>query len=139
MLGSLDISIRQIRSEMGLSQSKLAALVGVSVRAIQSYEQGWREPSEIAERMILLMLIAHRNGANLPLIRCWEHKECAKCVRESCIAYNTRQGHLCWLLTGTVCEGERCKTWSEKLRMCLACSFLQTLLTRKPTTGGKEE
>ena len=41
MLGSLKIRVQEIRAEMGLSQSELAGLAGISIWAIQSYEQVW--------------------------------------------------------------------------------------------------
>ncbi len=47
MLPLVNVGVREIRLEMGLSQSQLAALVGISSRAIQSYEQGWRQPSRL--------------------------------------------------------------------------------------------
>ena len=128
MLGSLKISVQEIRAEMGLSQSELAGLAGISTRAIQSYEQEWRQPSELVERMLLLLLMAHRHGARLSGFRCWKQKACSPGVREKCIAYVTRQGHLCWFLTGTMCEGQRQESWSDKLRLCLDCSFMQGLL-----------
>ena len=128
MLGSLKKRVQEIRAEMGLSQSELAGLAGISTRAIQSYEQEWRQPSELVERMLLLLLMAHRHGARLSRFRCWEQKECSPNVREKCIAYVTRQGHLCWFLTGTMCEGQRQESWSDKLRLCLDCSFMQGLL-----------
>ena len=125
-MGSLKVSVREIRAEMGLHQSELAGLVGIRSRAIQSYEQEWRRPSEMVERMLLL--IAHRRGAGLSRCRCWEQKACSPAVRAQCIAYVTRQGHLCWFLTGTLCEGARQRTWSDKLRLCLDCGFMQDLL-----------
>lgn len=128
MFGSMHLDVGMIRSEMGLSQSELAAMVGIGTRAIQAYEQQWRRPSEMVERMLLLLLIAHRNGAKLSRMCCWEHKECSPEVRSRCVAYVTRQGHLCWFLTGTMCEGIRQKSWREKLEACLACSFMQGLL-----------
>ena len=99
VLGSLKISVQEIRAEMGLSRSELAGLV-----------------------------VAHRHGARLSRFRCREQKECSPGVREKCIAYVTRQGHLCWFLTGTMCEGQRQESWSDKLRLCLDCSFMQGLL-----------
>ena len=128
MLGSLKINVREIRAEMGLSQSELGALVGISSRAIQSYEQEWRQPSELVERMLLLLLVAHRNGTRLSRFRCWEQTECSPGVRKRCIAYAARQGHLCWFLTGTMCKGQRQESWSDKLRLCLDCGFMQALL-----------
>lgn len=35
-------SIKQIRKTLGLSQSELATKLGMSTRAVQSWEQGWR-------------------------------------------------------------------------------------------------
>ena len=138
MLGSLKISVREIRAEMGLSQSELGGLVGISSRAIQSYEQEWRQPSELVERMLLLLLVAHRNGARLSRFRCWEQTECSPDVRERCVAYVARQGHLCWFLTGTVCKGQRQEYWSDKLRLCLDCSFMQELFRpAKATTHAR--
>ena len=128
MLGSLKMSVRGIRSEMGLSQSELAGLAGIGSRAIQSYEQGWRQPSPMVERMLLLLVMGHRNGGALSRFRCWTQKKCSSDVREKCIAYVTRQGHLCWFLTGTMCEGQRQSSWSDKLRLCLDCGFMRRLL-----------
>ncbi|MDO8588018.1 MAG: helix-turn-helix transcriptional regulator [Armatimonadota bacterium] len=122
------LDVKTIRAELGLSQSALAALAGVSMRAIQSYEQGWRQPSEMVERQLLLLLVAHRNGDQLARARCWEAKECPPGVRDHCIAYLTRQGHLCWFLTGTMCQVGKLQRWDQKLQMCLACSFMQSML-----------
>jgi hypothetical protein len=113
---------------MGLSQSELGGLVGISSRAIQSYEQEWRQPSELVERMLLLLLVAHRNGVRLSRFRCWEQTECSPGVRKKCIAHVARQGHLCWFLTGTMCKGQRQGSWGDKLRLCLDCSFMRGLL-----------
>ena len=77
---------------------------------------------------MLLLVVAHRHGARLSRFRCWEQKECSPGVRERCIAYVTRQGHLCWFLTGTMCEGERQKSWRDKMRVCLDCGLMQRLL-----------
>ena len=50
--------VRCIRQKTGLSQSKFAALLGVSVRTLQDWEQGRRAPSGAART---LLLIADRN------------------------------------------------------------------------------
>lgn len=47
-----------IREQTGLSQPRFAALLGVSVRTLQDWEQGRRSPSGAART---LLLIAHRN------------------------------------------------------------------------------
>ena len=128
MLGPLKISVREIRAEMGLSQSELGGLIGISSRAIQSYEQEWRKPSQLVQRMLLLLLMARRHGAEMSRFRCWEQKACSPVLRGQCLAFVTRQGHLCWFLTGTMCEGQRQRSWSAKFRVCLECRFMRGLL-----------
>jgi len=145
MIEPSHLDVRAIRDELGLSQSELSALVGVSTRAIQSYEQDWRSPSEMVHRMLLLLVIAFRNGNQLARARCWEARECLPEIRNQCIAYLTRQGHLCWFLTGTMCQGQNKKTWDQKLHECLECCFMQSLLEppadvigmQKPCCQGK--
>ena len=51
-------SVASIRESIGLSQSKFAALLGVSVRTLQEWEQGRRAPSGAART---LLLIAQKN------------------------------------------------------------------------------
>ena len=130
------LNLKDMRAELNLSQSELAAMAGISKRAVQSYEQGWRKPPHTVERILLLMLIASRNGNNLATYCCWQHKECSPEVRSKCIAYVTRQGHLCWFLTGTMCEGQRQNTWADKLRLCINCSFMQRLLSPHAAENG---
>lgn len=51
-------AIADIRGKAGLSQSEFAELLGVSVRTLQDWEQGRREPSGAART---LLLIANKN------------------------------------------------------------------------------
>jgi putative transcriptional regulator len=51
-------SVGTVREKTGLSQSKFAQLLGVSVRTLQEWEQGRRAPSGAART---LLLIAARN------------------------------------------------------------------------------
>lgn len=55
-------SVTEIRERTGLSQSKFAALLGVSVRTLQEWEQGRRAPSGAART---LLMIAAKNPAAL--------------------------------------------------------------------------
>jgi len=50
--------VSDIREKTGLSQSRFATLLGVSVRTLQDWEQGRRMPSGAART---LLLIAHKN------------------------------------------------------------------------------
>lgn len=46
--------IRKIREKTGLSQSRFAELLGVSVRTLQDWEQGRRAPSGAARTLLLI-------------------------------------------------------------------------------------
>ncbi len=124
--GSLDI--KAVREELDLSQSEFADLLGVSHRTIQSCEQEWRKPSASLERATLLLLMAHRNGKSFGKTVCWKETDCLRERRDNCMAYLARQGHLCWLLTGTLCQGIRLRNWPDKLALCLKCDFFHQLL-----------
>mgnify|MGYP001812042531 FL=1 len=50
--------VAEIRQNVGLSQSRFATLLGVSVRTLQDWEQDRRMPSGAART---LLQIAHRN------------------------------------------------------------------------------
>lgn len=51
-------SVGDARAKVGLSQSEFARLLGVSVRTLQDWEQGRRQPSGPAKTLITL---AYRN------------------------------------------------------------------------------
>jgi putative transcriptional regulator len=51
-------NVASIREKTGLSQSRFAVLLGVSVRTLQDWEQGRRAPSGAART---LLLVADRN------------------------------------------------------------------------------
>jgi putative transcriptional regulator len=51
-------AVAEIREKTGLSQSRFATLLGVSVRTLQDWEQGRRAPSGATRT---LLLIAHKN------------------------------------------------------------------------------
>jgi len=54
--------VASVRAKTGLSQARFAALLGVSVRTLQDWEQGRRAPSGAART---LLLVAHKNPAAL--------------------------------------------------------------------------
>lgn len=53
-----DPDVAVIREEYGLSQSKFAALLGISVRTLQNWEQGRRHPQGPA-RVLLRVAAKH--------------------------------------------------------------------------------
>ncbi|MCI5210180.1 MAG: helix-turn-helix domain-containing protein [Candidatus Electrothrix sp. ATG2] len=48
------------RKKLGKTQKTLAGLLGVSVKAVQSYEQGWRSVPLHIERKLYFLLVNRR-------------------------------------------------------------------------------
>jgi len=59
--------VAQIRAQYGLSQAKFAALLGISVRTLQNWEQGRRQPQGPAK--VLLQVASEHPNALLDLVR----------------------------------------------------------------------
>ncbi|MFG1691448.1 helix-turn-helix domain-containing protein, partial [Gemmatimonadota bacterium] len=100
MADETHIDLKAVRTELGLSQAELADLIGVSQRTVQSCEQSWRKPGPAVEKAVLLLLLASRHGADFGINVCWETLDCSDDERGGCLVYQSRQGHLCWLLSG---------------------------------------
>lgn len=126
------VDLKAIRKELGLSQAALARLVGFSTRAIQSCEQGWRTPGPQLEKSAILLLMAHRKGGRLSEFRCWEVMDCKPERCGECITYRSGQGHLCWYLSGTLCQSHKEQPWEKKRGTCVKCKLFQTLLAPEP-------
>ncbi len=65
-------NFKDIRAKLSKTQKELAQLLGVSIKAIHSYEQGWRKIPHHVERQLLFLLsrtiMANGKQANA----CWD-------------------------------------------------------------------
>lgn len=118
----------QIRHHLGKTQKQLAQLLGVSIKTIQSFEQGWRNIPVHTERQALLLLAlkSSRMNNHRP---CWEVRKCSMKIRKDCPAWEFNAGHMCWLINGTICQGEVQRTWSRKMQICRKCTIFKSVLT----------
>lgn len=114
-----------IRKKLRKTQKQLAALLGMSLKTIHSYEQGWRSVPTYIERQ-LYFLVIHQRGRNNELVPCWDHKQCSQ--KEDCPAWEFNAGHLCWFLCGTLCECTHDSSAKEKLDVCKKCEIFQSLI-----------
>lgn len=115
------------RKRLGLTQKELAQLLVTSLKAIHSYEQGWRNIPDNVERQ-LLFLISGREKSASSSKPCWSVKKCPPERKEQCPAWKFKAGHLCWFINGTICEGQVHKNWSEKIQICKTCEVLKPIL-----------
>ncbi len=118
----------KIRTTLGKTQKELSKLLCVSVKAVQSYEQGWRNVPSFVERQLLLLLAIKRFSGNTPK-PCWEIKDCPTDWRAKCIVWELKAMHFCWFLNGTYCQGKTNSSWEDKIKLCRGCKVYMDMLS----------
>ena len=112
------------RKKIKKTQMQMATLLGVSLKAIHSYEQGWRSiPAYIERQMLFLMsriTARHQTPKN-----CWEIIKCPDKKKELCPAREFQAGELCWFINGTICHGIEHKKWEDKIKLCKSCKVFK--------------
>ena len=119
--------LSKIRHELGKTQKQLAQLLGISLKAIKSFEQGWRNIPAYVERQLFFLLaakVAH-NKNNEP---CWVIKKCPMADRQNCPAWELQAGQLCWFINGTICQGNIQIGWNEKMEICRKCKVFKLMI-----------
>jgi len=118
--------LRRAREVLGKSQTELSALLGVSTRAVQSYEQGWRPCPPYVQKLVGMLLMLHwRRAQKKSVAPCWKIHQCTKQSRSECPTYQYDCPDMCWLVTGDYCHGEKQKNWQSKLAKCMECEVMQ--------------
>jgi hypothetical protein len=116
----------RLRRYLDKTQEEIAQLLGVSVRAVRSYEQGWRSiPGHVERQLLFLVAKGSDDRSRRP---CWVVKDCAPAVRRQCPAWEFGAGDLCWFIAGTHCQGKVQANWREKMKLCRKCEVLRPLL-----------
>ncbi len=117
-----------IRSQLGKTQIQMAQLLGVSLKAIQSFEQGWRNVPVHTERQVLFLLSLKKfpRKKDRP---CWAIRNCPMETRRICPAWEFQAGHLCWFINGTICQGHVQKNWLTKMKICRQCEVFKTMFS----------
>ena len=95
---------RDLRSRMQWSRGEVASFLGVSRKAVESYEQGWRAvPDRVWKQLITTVALQHE----YPLrqhSRCWELTGCPRTIRDECFSYQKMHGHFCWMTATNNCR-----------------------------------
>ena len=118
---------KYFRKRLNRTQKQIAVLLGMSLKAIHSYEQGWRTvPAHVERQMFFLISrLAENRKSRKP---CWLIKKCAPEQKKKCPAWEFKTGKLCWFINGTVCEGQIHRNWEEKMKICRSCEVLLSML-----------
>ncbi len=114
------------RKELEKTQKQMAHLIGTSVKAVHSYEQGWRTIPTHVERQVYFLISRIRNKKNQK--QCWTINSCPLEQKRQCPAYEFHAGKLCWFINGTICDGAPKKDWKEKIAICRNCKVFKEII-----------
>jgi len=115
------------RQRLNKTQKQMSQLLGTSLKAIQSFEQGWRKVPVHVERQILFLWALKRgNGKNVR--SCWDIRGCSLQLRQACPAWEFHAGHFCWFINGTICQGKPQESWSKKMKVCRKCEVFTSTM-----------
>lgn len=119
----------RIRKNIQKTQKQISQLLGVSKKAVESYEQSLRNiPRNIERIMYFLLFKLNMDKLDTNKI-CWEVTECPENIRNDCIAWVAKEGFFCWFLTGKTCVGQ--KMVSVKYSQnCFDCNFFREKLKK---------
>ena len=120
-----------IRGHLGKTQKEIAELLGTSLKAVQSFEQGWRNIPVYIERQ-MLFLLAKKNARERVQEPCWVIEKCPVETRQKCPAWEFQCGELCWFINGTLCRGKPQESWREKMEACRKCEVFRSVLQSEP-------
>ncbi len=115
-----DKEFARLRKKLDKTQKQMAQLLGVSIKAVHSYEQGWRSIPAHAERQMLFLVHNMRGDSKVDKPG-WVIKKCPPQKKKECPAWEFKSGKLCWFINGTICDGIVYKDWREKMKSCRSC------------------
>lgn len=115
-----------IRKKLDKTQKQIASLLAISLKAVCSYEQGWRTIPSHVERQ-LIFLNARKSFRRKEISNCWDIKNCPDEKKKACPAWEFGSGQFCWFINGTICDNRTYKTWEEKLGVCRSCSVMKKI------------
>ncbi|MGW8301740.1 MAG: helix-turn-helix domain-containing protein [Desulfobacterales bacterium] len=118
---------KKYRARLDKTQKQMAELLGTSLKAIHSYEQGWRAVPTHVERQIFFLVsrLERKSKKQKP---CWLVKKCSPEQKHGCPAWEFSSGDLCWFINGTICDGTTQKNWKEKMKICRSCEIFGSIL-----------
>ena len=118
---------KSLRKKLSKTQKQMAQLLGTSLKAVHSYEQGWRSVPPAVERQIYFLVSKLNSNKKVPKY-CWDIKKCSPERKNQCPAWEFKSGDLCWFINGTICDGNVQDNWHDKMKICRSCKVLTDML-----------
>ena len=119
----------RIRKTLKKTQKEIAILLGISQKAVESYEQGLRNIPRNIERIMYFLLFKLNMDKLGKGELCWEEKGCSIEIRRNCVAWIADEGFFCWFLTGKTCLGQKMASATDS-QNCFDCNFFQEKLKK---------
>ncbi len=119
-------TVKHIRRELGRTQIELSEALGISIKAVQSYEQGWRDvPVRVLIQLLVLLALYRRQ--KLDDVPCWEIRRCSPDQRESCPSFTVGGGQFCWFIGTKDCRPPDSEA-PDAILPCMSCPVVKRLL-----------
>jgi DNA-binding transcriptional regulator YiaG len=131
-------TVKRIREVIGRTQAELGATLGVSAKAVQSWEQGWREvPDRVMTQLLVLLALYRRH--TMEEVPCWEVRRCPAGSRDRCSAFAIGRGQFCFYIGSKECAPDAAGREADAGDglPCLRCSVVHRLL-RGPAHASPE-
>jgi DNA-binding XRE family transcriptional regulator len=117
----------KVRHYLEKTQKQMSELLGTSLKAVQSFEQGWREIPAHVERQLLFFIAIKKSRKGSVQSVCWEIKNCPPEQKKNCPTWEFQLGDLCWFVNGTICQGTVQKDWHQKMKLCRKCAYFASI------------
>lgn len=119
-------ALKRLRGSMGWTQAETATFLGISKKAIESYEQCWRPvPDSVWKE--LLTLAAVQNHYPHGFQRCFEVLQCPAEARHECFCCKKMSGKFCWMTASTNCHQHHPEL-KKSFLTCLSCPVVKQFL-----------
>ena len=115
------------RYYLGKTQKQMSELLGTSLKAVQSFEQGWRDIPLHVERQLLFFVATKKSKKGSVPSVCWKIKNCPPEQKKHCPTWEFQLGHLCWFVNGTICQGKVQRNWHQKMKICRKCTYFKSV------------
>jgi len=114
------------RYKLDRTQASFADLLGISTKAVQSYEQGLRKIPFHIERKIYFLLSQSRKIAPGTKRNCWDLLSCKD--KKECPAWEFNAGKFCWFFCRTNCNNFEKDNFKQAISNCRDCDVIKRLL-----------
>ena len=129
-------TVKHIRGILGRTQAEVATALGLSEKAIQSYEQGWRDvPVRVMIQLLVLLALYRKH--TMDDVPCWELRKCTAAQRERCASFTVGRGQFCWFIGSKDCRPAKSENPGPILP-CMDCPVIKRLLTGRSVVDAVE-